>query len=79
MKKYLFDFINLEGKEELYLKLTMPIIVNKNIQRMIQVLNNEKLFTKEIIQSIQNKLEELDLTNYKSYIFLSKILLKIIK
>ena len=51
LKKYLFDFINLEGKEELYLKLIMPIIVNKNIQRMIQVLNNEKLFTKEIIHS----------------------------
>ena len=79
LKKYLFDSVNLEGKEELYLKLIMPIIVNKNIQRMIQVLNNEKLFTKENIQSIQDKLEDLDLTNYKSYIFLAEILLKIIK
>jgi len=79
LKKYLFGSVSLEGKEKLYLKLIIPIIVNKNIQRMIQVLSNEKLFPKEIIQSIQNKLEELDLTNYKSYIFLSKILLKIIK
>ena len=79
LKKYFFDSVKVEGNEELYLKLIIPIIVNKNIQRMIQVLSNEKLFPKEIIKSIQNKFEDLDLTNYKSYIFLTEILQIIIK